>query len=359
MYYQAEILQALLIREGPSYHIDSETVEEKLEKLVQKAGSLQVWAVVRFCSSLLHKVVDSLAPSVTAILVRGKQLTISVWGHEEEVIDKPVSPFDIKRIIYDRCYAVDPIQAVLQQELIINIGSYITTNPEYFQGILKIRTGWIIEAMRLEAGYIRNPGERVSINSFSPSRIKKLLLQCLVKQTDGDDRPIGFTRQMEGALNRVPIDFYDRVWNILNRTPAGVKSTGYYLPQQPTLSDMTLYELNFALLVEQMLSKITDVAYRQMVVESFMIVDALLSRNPEISFKVPIDMDRILHDAYYMYNVEVRGVNERPQPFHIEPFYDVSMNGKQSTTWYIVRSVMSQLQESEFKGLSDSQCSIM
>jgi hypothetical protein len=37
--------------------------------------------------------------------------------------------------------------------------------------------------------------------------------------------------------------------------------------QQPTLSDMTMYELNFSLLVEQMLSKIVDPAYRQIMVE--------------------------------------------------------------------------------------------
>ncbi len=37
--------------------------------------------------------------------------------------------------------------------------------------------------------------------------------------------------------------------------------------QQPTLSDMTQYELNFSLLVEQMLSKIVDPAYRQIMVE--------------------------------------------------------------------------------------------
>ena len=37
--------------------------------------------------------------------------------------------------------------------------------------------------------------------------------------------------------------------------------------QQPTLSDMTQYELNFSLLVEQMLSKIVDPAYRQIIVE--------------------------------------------------------------------------------------------
>jgi len=70
------------------------------------------------------------------------QLTISVWGKDEEVIDKPMAPNDIKKILYDRCFPFDPIQAVLQQELIINIGTFITTSPEYFRGILKIRIGW-------------------------------------------------------------------------------------------------------------------------------------------------------------------------------------------------------------------------
>lgn len=37
--------------------------------------------------------------------------------------------------------------------------------------------------------------------------------------------------------------------------------------QQPTQSDMTMYEMNFSLLVEQMLSKIPDPTYRQLMVE--------------------------------------------------------------------------------------------
>lgn len=68
-------------------------------------------AVIRFVSSLLHKMVDSLAPSVTNLLVRGKtvailesidntsmkdesllQVTIGIFGFEEEVIEKPVGP---------------------------------------------------------------------------------------------------------------------------------------------------------------------------------------------------------------------------------------------------------------------------
>ena len=69
-------------------------------------------------------------------------MTISVWGKDEEIIDKPVTPDDIRRILYERLFPYDVIQAVLQQELIINIGTIMSTNPEYFQGILKMRIGF-------------------------------------------------------------------------------------------------------------------------------------------------------------------------------------------------------------------------
>jgi len=43
LYYHAQILQSLLNREGLYYRFEGETVEEKLEKLAHKSGSLQVW----------------------------------------------------------------------------------------------------------------------------------------------------------------------------------------------------------------------------------------------------------------------------------------------------------------------------
>ena len=91
-------------------------------------------------NEMLNKKVLSWCDANELMLCRW-QLTISVWGKDEEVIDKPMAPNDIKRILYDRCFPFDPIQAVLQQELIINIGTFITTSPEYFRGILKIRIG--------------------------------------------------------------------------------------------------------------------------------------------------------------------------------------------------------------------------
>jgi len=44
IYLQAEILQALLNTEGLFYRMDGETVEEKLEHLVQLSGSRQIWS---------------------------------------------------------------------------------------------------------------------------------------------------------------------------------------------------------------------------------------------------------------------------------------------------------------------------
>ena len=59
------------------------TIEEMFCQLNTEAASVQNWKTVRFCTSILHKTVDSLAPSITNILVRGKIIALGVYGHEE------------------------------------------------------------------------------------------------------------------------------------------------------------------------------------------------------------------------------------------------------------------------------------
>ncbi|KAJ8972230.1 hypothetical protein NQ314_000272 [Rhamnusium bicolor] len=60
-------------------------------------------------------------------------------------------------------------------------------------------------------------------------------------------------RQLEGCLCRVPSSFYNQVWDVMTRTPQGIKVAGNVIPQQPTLSNMTRSELTFSLLVEQVI----------------------------------------------------------------------------------------------------------
>lgn len=38
-------------------------------------------------------------------------------------------------------------------------------------------------------------------------------------------------RQIDGSLNRTPLGFYDRVWQILERTCNGITVEGNHLPQ--------------------------------------------------------------------------------------------------------------------------------
>jgi phosphorylase kinase alpha/beta subunit len=68
-------------------------------------------------------------------------------------------------------------------------------------------------------------------------------------------------------LGRVPEGFFQKVWNVLKKTPGGLVVHGHVLAQQPTLTNMTMSDLNFALLVEEMLFKIPRTEYRQIVVD--------------------------------------------------------------------------------------------
>lgn len=70
-------------------------------------------------------------------------MTIGVFGQEEEVISNPLSPTEIKNIVYTKCAKHDVRDAVLQQELVIHIGWLISNSPELFHGMLKFRIGYV------------------------------------------------------------------------------------------------------------------------------------------------------------------------------------------------------------------------
>ncbi|KAK6186118.1 hypothetical protein SNE40_008216 [Patella caerulea] len=352
---QSQILKILYEREGHAFRIDSYTVSEKLEKLIHRAGAHKHWSVVRLCSALLGKLVDSLAPSVTTVLVRGKQITVGVFGHEEEVLDKPVSPNEIKNILYSKCIPHDIRQAVLQQELILCIGKLIATSPGLFEGILKIRIGWFVKAMQVEME--KESDNNVDIHALSPHSIKKLLLNILtINVEEADYRTPLQKRQLDGALNRVPKDFYECVWQILERTPGGIKVAGYLLPQQPTQSDMTMYELNFSLLVEQMLSKIVDPSYRQIMVETFMVVSTILERNKELSFHQSVNMDRIIQEAFDEFQKDLSQSEGREKQDDMKCFFNTPPNIKRGTTSYIGKVVIKILLDGELNVPTEEMC---
>ncbi|KAM9765326.1 phosphorylase b kinase regulatory subunit beta isoform 3-T3 [Menidia menidia] len=354
---QAQLASILLRREGPDLLIKDENLREEMERIYRRAGSRKLWSVVRLAASLLTKLVDSLAPSITSILVHGKQVTLGVFGHEEEVISNPLSPGVIQGIIYSKCSPKGgEREAVLQQELVIHVGWIISNNPELFSGMLKIRVGWIVQAMKHELKIRAGDMPPQDIYQLSPSDIKQLLLDVL--QPQNTSRSCLSRRQIDGSLNRTPLGFYDRVWQILERTPNGIMVAGIHLPQQPTLSDMTMYEMNFSLLVEDMLKNIVLPEYRQIIVELLMVVSIVLERNPELEFSDKVDLDGLVKEAFNDFqrdSSQLKGVKKQDG---MEAFYNTPPLGKRGTSSYLTKAVMIQLLQGDVKPCKDDPCSV-
>ena len=70
-------LQNLQERHGPAFDINGKAVRDTIQDLYTQACYVHNWSVVRRGAALLNKTVASLAPSVTAMLVAGKQ--VSLW----------------------------------------------------------------------------------------------------------------------------------------------------------------------------------------------------------------------------------------------------------------------------------------
>uniref|UniRef100_A0A670K389 Phosphorylase b kinase regulatory subunit n=1 Tax=Podarcis muralis TaxID=64176 RepID=A0A670K389_PODMU len=308
---QAILLNILLKREGPNFITKEGTVSDQIERIYRKAGSRKLWLVLRCSAAYIQKFAASLAPHITTLVVHGKQVTLGAFGQEEEIISNPLSPGAIKDIIYNKCNLQDEREAVLQQELVIHIGWIISNSPECFNGMLKIRVG------------------------------------CWLNR-----------RQIDGSLNRTPSGFYDRVWQILERTPNGLIVAGNFLPQQPTLSDMTMYEMNFSLLVEDMLKSIDQPEYRQIIVELLMVVSVILERNPELEFQDKVDLDGLVKEAFHDFQKDQNKLKGTEKQDDMTPFYNTPPLGKRGTCSYLTKAVMNLLLEGDVKPSTDDPCSI-
>ncbi|KAM4767464.1 phosphorylase b kinase regulatory subunit beta isoform 3-T5 [Cyanocitta cristata] len=353
---QALLSSILLKREGPNFITKEGTVAEHIERIYRRAGSRKLWSVVRFAASLLGKLVDSLAPSITNVLVQGKQVTLGAFGQEEAVISNPLSPAVIKNIIYEKCQLQDEREAVVQQELVIHIGWIISNSPELFSGMLKIRIGWIIHAMQYELKIRAGDMPAKDLYQMSPSEVKQLLLDILQPQQPG--RSWLNRRQLDGSLNRTPAGFYDRVWQILERTPNGLIVAGRFLPQQPTLSDMTMYEMNFSLLVEDMLQNIDQPQYRQIIVELLMVISVILERNPELEFQDKVDLDKVVQEAFRDFQKDHSSPKGAENQSDMTAFYNTHPLGKKGTCSYLSKAVITLLLEGEMKSTHDDPCTI-
>ncbi|XP_054267572.1 probable phosphorylase b kinase regulatory subunit alpha isoform X2 [Macrosteles quadrilineatus] len=343
---QGDILQYLVDTQGLNYDTGmmeegkAVTVKDLLKVLYEKACQQKLWGLVRHTAGMLGKRVEDLAKAVTDLLVRQKQVTVGMPPNNEHTITAPLPENELRQLIH-QAYGDDESTAMLTQELLVYLAMFIRTEPQLFLEMLRLRVGLIIQVMATELSRtLICSGEEASehLLNLSPFEMKNLLhhimsgkefaissvgggnfsvISCksgkVSKKSqiggmlgldcgDGGEEVEGDRqgqwlrrRRLDGALNRVPRDFYPRVWSILEKCE-GLAIEGRLLPQNLT-QEMTSGELKFALAVETVLNTIPQPEYRQLVVEALMVLTLVTEHNVVKHLGGVIAVENLVHKA--------------------------------------------------------------
>ncbi|KAI7690073.1 putative phosphorylase b kinase regulatory subunit beta [Sarcoptes scabiei] len=313
---QSHFLGILMKREGLDYMLPNGTsIKQNIENILKNAGRLRYWKVLRYCTSLLKKLVDSISPSITSILVNHKQITIGT-ELKEIIINYPMTPSEIRNLIYSSNENV--YDCVLQQEIIIYVGHLIATSRSFFDGIFKIRIGaGLIQAMKFYLTFTNESDDsnQTDLASLSPTRLRRILYKVL---TDENLSPL-YKRQIDGSLGRFPKNFSTKVREILQRTKVGISVGSYRLFSSSLITKMSSQDLNFIIEVENFILCIPSPEYRQILVELLMVVHVILKRNPELCFKTnqTVDLDKLVEKSLRHYRPD-RDPHETILQFYLE-----------------------------------------
>jgi phosphorylase kinase alpha/beta subunit len=277
-----------------------------------------------------------LSDAITSILVQGKQIAVGRAYSQASLIVVPISGNEITEKINNFCRE-DIRDRVLTQEILIYLGVLIKSEPELFRGFITLRVGYLILLITSDIAreFILTQDEAYEqLMQLSPFEVKMRLRQVLtgysgvsnllrqqeslhVKQKESDiawvvlpviseetEVPLdGWRRfrQREGALNRVPKDFFKQVWLLMQHCKGLVIGDKLErrnrLKSEIMLSEMTAGERNFALLVEHLLNKIEAPEYRQVNVEALMELAKIVANNPNLQIEEYMVLDVLIGHA--------------------------------------------------------------
>ena len=344
LYEQIELLDLLVRLEGLAFDTglggDGEvvTVTDLLSEVYAKASGLELWSIIRHAAGLLVKIDIGLSDAVTEILVRQKQIAIGKFYSEDCLIREPMSHGEIMEKI-EACCGEDLRERPLTQEILIYLSILIKTDPSLFNGLLTLRTGYLIVLLSDEISQAEGLSQDEAferLTQMSPFEIKQRLQHVLegystleknlvrheslhtkphqsiqwvlpeaIATPATEMEPFGGSwwrhRQREGALNRLPKDFYSDVREVLKHCRGIVIGDPLErrnrLDSELVLSEMTPEEQNFALRVEHLLNKLQDPEYRQLTVEAIMELAAIAKQNDGLEIENNIVLDVLMGHA--------------------------------------------------------------
>ncbi|XP_022055607.2 phosphorylase b kinase regulatory subunit alpha, liver isoform isoform X4 [Acanthochromis polyacanthus] len=156
-------------------------------------------------------------------------------------------------------------------------------------------------------------------------------------------------RRLDGAINRVPMGFYQKVWKILQKCH-GLSIDGYVLPSSTT-REMTEGEIKFAVQVESVLNHVPQPEYRQLLVETVMVLGLVADVDVD-SIGGIIHVDRILHLAndLFLTDQKLNGASEYflekdPATGICNFFYDSAPSGSYGTMTYLSKATVTYIQD--------------
>uniref|UniRef100_A0A8B9N5P1 Phosphorylase b kinase regulatory subunit n=1 Tax=Accipiter nisus TaxID=211598 RepID=A0A8B9N5P1_9AVES len=133
-------------------------------------------------------------------------------------------------------------------------------------------------------------------------------------------------RRLDGAINRVPVGFYEKVWKILQK--------------------MTPCEIKFAVHVESVLNHVPQPEYRQLLVEAILVL-TFLSDIEVNSIGGIIHVDRIVHMANDLFLQELKSFGATGSILEKDVatgichfFYDSAPSGAYGTMTYLTKAII-------------------
>ncbi|KAM9327209.1 phosphorylase b kinase regulatory subunit alpha, skeletal muscle isoform [Gastrophryne carolinensis] len=165
-------------------------------------------------------------------------------------------------------------------------------------------------------------------------------------------------RRLDGAINRVPVGFYQKVWTILQKCH-GLSVEGFVLPSSST-REMTPGELKFSAHVESVLNRVPQPEYRQLLVEAILVLTILADVDVK-SVGGIIHIEKIVHIANELFCQEQKVLGADDEMLKVDPatgichlLYDSAPSGRFGTMTYLSKAVAITLQDS----LPHSGCSM-
>uniref|UniRef100_A0A3P9L9R5 Phosphorylase b kinase regulatory subunit n=1 Tax=Oryzias latipes TaxID=8090 RepID=A0A3P9L9R5_ORYLA len=156
-------------------------------------------------------------------------------------------------------------------------------------------------------------------------------------------------RRLDGALNRVPVGFYQKVWKILQKCH-GLSIEGFVLPSSTT-REMTPAEIKFSVHVETVLNRVPQPEYRQLLVEAILVLTMLADVDiPSIGSIIHVE--KIVHLANDMFYKDQKDLGAEEHILEKDPstgvcrlLYDSAPSGRFGSMTYLTKAVAAYVQD--------------